>query len=265
MSFQFLQNINGNNNGLFKSWLDSFSESSQPVLSWHPSSNNNFRNLFLLQNSYLDNYLNKEDNWVTPDLFIYTDSDTEMFDTLFPESKITRFTSPKSNFESLLLEYADISGWYLFEDDSMSVRVKKVENLTEQHTVQNSDTEISTYETLNQSNRIYFFVLEVSGKDIESFDVHVIYANCENQFFLDFLINKHARISCLVHIQDETSVDKSIDSAIISNNLFQKLETKFFITNLNSHFNTIIKEPIHCIKGESWSLNADDIFIFKIK
>lgn len=194
MSLQLLQNINGKNNGIFKSWLDNFSESSQPVLSWHHSSNNNFRNLFLLQNVYIDNFLNKEDNWVTPDFFIYTDSDTEMFDTLFPESKITLFTSPKSNFESLLLEYADISGWYLFEDDSMSVRVKKVENLTEQHTVQNSDTEIFTYKTLNQSNRIYFFVLEVTGKNIKCFDAHVIFANCENQLFLKLLIDKHANI-----------------------------------------------------------------------
>lgn len=194
MSLQLLQNINGKNNGIFKSWLDNFSESSQPEISWYPSCNNNFRNLLLLQNVYLDNYLNKEDNWVSPDLFIYTDSDTEMFNTLFPESKITRFTSPISNFESLLLEYADISGWYLFEDDSMSVRVKKVENLTEQHTVQNSDSEISTNVILNKSNHIYFFVLEVTGNDIKCFDAHVIFANCENQLFLKLLTDKHANI-----------------------------------------------------------------------
>lgn len=208
MSLQFLQNLNGKNNGHFKTWLDNFSESSQPEISWYPSSNNNFRNLFLLQTGYLDNYLNKEANWVNPDLFIYTDSNTEMFDILFPESKITRYTCPKSNFESLLLEYADISGWYLFEDDSMSVRVKKVENLTEQHSVRNSNTEISINETISQSDRIYFFVIEVTGKNIKGFDVNLIYANGENLFFMEYSIDKQANIKCIkesIHYLKEES------------------------------------------------------------
>ena len=110
MSFKFLKNLNGNNTGHFAKYLSSIKSTDNLSISWYPSSGEDFRNIVILKDVFMESQLKDGKKWMQPDLFIYTDQDKLTFDNLFPDEMTEEFTQPMTEMESMLTEYADLSG-----------------------------------------------------------------------------------------------------------------------------------------------------------
>jgi len=71
MTRQLLTELNGNNNGAFKKFLDSFD--GNPRIAWYPSAGEDFRPLLFLHPGYSKINPSDQEEPASPDLFLFTD------------------------------------------------------------------------------------------------------------------------------------------------------------------------------------------------
>jgi hypothetical protein len=279
MSMRFLECLNGNNNGYFKKWLNNF-QNITPNISWYPSSGFDFRNLLYLSKQYAENNISQP-KWIIPDLHIHTDFYKPDFDTLFPRNMVRNFTKPLSEIESLFREYADLSGWYLFNDGRTSVRVAQLEILNpielSCHDLKNQK-ELVTLEVDNHNFRTaYYLKLDIGSDKYGHFESHLIYVNIVNETFANMLIENNAELSHISHVRYGSAFGgaRGLGSFLI--NILSRLKTKYYLSdphmdnesdvlpgiiysNLKKQNNDVALLPIYHIKSESWSNNGDISF-----
>lgn len=281
MSLTFLKKLNGANNGHFKVLLDKFEQNNRINISWYTSSGSDFRNPIFLNERYMSKYVSKNNSWESPDLFLYTDYYPEFFHLLFPDRMTSSFLKPMSKFESLLIEHADLSGWYLYQDQRTSVRVKRFEYLPSIKAIVNKEL-VDFPEVGDEPKKVAYMLLEFCSKQYGSFEVNLVYANVENEFMADMLIKGKAEISHITHVRYGSAFGFARASGAYLKNILHKLRVKFFISDpslvpisgdraavkiyptLKPGNGYSILYPIHVIPGKSWSQNGD-VTVYKVK
>ncbi len=279
MSLEVLHLLNGNNNGHFKKWLDGFN--TNPTISWYASAGRDFRDLLFLSNKYMGANLNNGSNWEQPDLYIHTDYYTPFFDKLFPSNMAEAFNKPKSTFESLLYEYADISGWYLYKDDRTSIRVKRFEYLPSMNAEVRGEL-VQFKDFPDEPKKVVYMFLEVNSKVFGSYDVHLIYANVVNEFFADYLVKNQAEINTIVHVRYGSGFGFARANGAFLKNILHKIHTKYFISDpqleknqgditaariypslrQDNYFTRLLTQ--HVIPSESWSSHGN-VSVYRLK
>jgi hypothetical protein len=119
MSLKFLKNLNGNNTGHFEKYLSSIKSIEDLSISWYPSSGEDFRNIVILNEVFVESQLKDGKKWKQPDLFIYTDHDKLEFDNLFPDEMTEEFTQPMTEMESLLTGINNVQTRTKFGDTTL--------------------------------------------------------------------------------------------------------------------------------------------------
>lgn len=276
MSLQFLKQLNGNNKGHFDALLNTMDESINPKIAWYPSCGDDFRNLIFLNEKYSSERMKKENKWEQPDIFIYTDYYTPYFDKLFPEQMTENFVNPRSKMESILSEYANIGGWELYSDDRTSIRVKRFEYLPSMDA--KVDRQLVDFTDISKNpKKVVYMLLEVWSNKYGYFDVNLIYANVENEYFADLLINSGAEVSHITHVRYGAGFGLAKATGSYLKGILSKLKTQYFISDpyldmndgdyaaiklyptLKSNDNINLK-PIYKVSSESWSCHGDVSF-----
>lgn len=278
MSLQFLKQLNGDNKGHFDTFLNTMDESINPKIAWYPSSGDDFRNLIFLNEKYCAEHIKNINHWEQPDIFIYTDYYTPFFDRLFPDESTENFVNPLSAMDALFSEYADIGGWELYSDKRTSVRVKRFEYLPSMDA--RVDPQLVQFTDISKDpKKVAYMLLEVWSKTYGTFDVNLIYANVENEYFADQLIQSGAEVSHITHVRYGAGFGFAKASGTYLKNILSKLKTKYFISDphlemnegdsaavrlyptLRKHrYKEPILEPIHKVSGYSWSRHGDVSF-----
>ena len=281
MSLQFLYNLNGTNNGHFKKYLDGFASKCNPSISWYVSSGSDFRNPIFLNERYMNKFIKGNNNWEPPNLFLYTDYYTPFFDNLFPFHMTQSFVKRMSKFEALLSEHADIGGWHLYQDDRTSVRVKRFEYLP---TIKSRiDKELVDFTDIgNEPKKVVYILLEFWSKQFGRFDVNLVYANVENEFMANMLVQSKAEITHITHVRYGSGFGFAKATGAYLKNILHKLKVKYFISDpyltlndgdkaalklypsLKSDGYKSILTPLHVIPSVSWSCHGD-VTIYKVK
>lgn len=276
MSLQFLKQLNGNNKGHFDALLNTMDESNNPKIAWYPSCGDDFRNLIFLNEKYCSERMKKENKWEQPDIFIYTDYYTPYFDKLFPEQMTENFVNPRSKMESILSEYANIGGWELYIDDRTSIRVKRFEYLPSMDA--KVDRQLVDFTDISKNpKKVAYMLLEVWSNKYGYFDVNLIYANVENEYFADLLIKSGAEVSHITHVRYGAGFGLAKATGSYLKGILSKLKTQYFISDpyldmndgdyaaiklyptLRSNDNINLK-PIYKVSSESWSCHGDVSF-----
>ena len=269
MSLNFLKKINGKNNGHFKGLIDSFAKKSAcPNISWNCNAKNDFRNLFYLSKSYIQNNVLNEDgfNWENPDLHIYTDN--ENFDELFPSKTTAYYIKPKSEFETFLLEMDTLGSWCLYDDERTRIRVKKFEYLP-------------SYSDTQTENNIAFIVLDITSKQLGNIEMNLIYIKTNENWFANELIKEKAEIS---HVTNVIQKYETIPPTFIVN-ILTKLKVRYFISDpsylvnnqdvikLTKTLPNLMKDidslstliEFHKVENKSWWNQYGDVSFYKVK
>lgn len=281
MSLQFLYKLNGSNNGHFKKYLDGLMQKDNPSISWYVSSGSDFRNPIFLNERYMSKFINGKNIWDTPDLFLYTDYYTPFFEKLFPFHMTESFVKPMSKFEALLSEHADLGGWYLYQDDRTSIRVKRLEYLPPIEA--RVDKELVDFTDIGiEPKKVVYLLLEIWSKQFGRFDVNLIYANLENEFMADMLIKSNAEISHITHVRYGSGFGFAKATGAYLKNILHKLKVKYFISDPyldpnqgdksavklypslkhDGYYSRLI--PLHLIPSKSWSCHGD-VTVYKVK
>ena len=222
MSLQFLQKLNGSNTGHFAKYLTSVESQNDFSISWFPSCGEDFRNLLILNDLFIKSNSKSGKKWRQPDLFIYTDSDPKIFESLFPDEMTEEFTMPMTETENLLLEYADLSGWDIYQDDLLNARVKRFEWLPE----------LEAKSELGLSNKkVAYLLLDIWTEEFGEFEAHLIYCNVENEWFANKLMAENAKISHLTKFKNELHSEGAIGCESVLKNIVTKLRTSYYISD----------------------------------
>lgn len=227
MSLQFLKNLNGSNSGHFAKFLSSLESKENLFLSWYPSSGEDFRNVVNLNDLFMGSKIRGNKQWKQPDIFIYTDPNPE-FNELFPEEMTNEFTKPMTEMESLLIEYADLSGWYIYQDDLLEVRVKRFEWLPELEAM--LDRELEWWGDIGLTKKkVAYMLLDIWTEEFGELEAHLIYCNVGNEWFANKLITENAEISHITKVEYGSKYMGGNVKGSYLKNVLSKLSTKFLI------------------------------------
>ena len=233
MSLKFLKNLNGNNTGHFAKYLSSIKSTDNLSISWYPSSGEDFRNIVILNDVFMESQLKDGEKWMQPDLFIYTDQDKLAFDNLFPDEMTEEFTQPMTEMESMLTEYADLSGWDIYYDDKTVVRIKRFEWLSDLDSMVDKSL-ASKGEFYSDPQKIAYMLLDIWTEEFGEFEANLIYCNTENEWFANKLITEDAKISHITKNNNDYKIGETDESASSLKNILTKLGTKYFICDYSN-------------------------------
>ena len=279
MSTQFLQELNGNNTGHFKTFLTGL-QTTEPIIAWYPSARADFRNFIFLSSGYAA--LNfKDEKWTAPDLFIYTDYDSAFLQDLFPANLMKHFTEPLPFFTALLREMADIDGHFLYNDDRTSVRVMQFEKLPPLSIAPydvKAQHELVTLDVDNNPKRdVYFLKLDIWSNKYGSSTVNLIYINIVNEIFANKLVQSAVKISHITKVRYGSAFGGARAIGAYLKNILKPLNVNYFISDprlevdddrlpgrlyssLRKGRTSAALVPFHTVKGESWSYHGDVSF-----
>ena len=191
------------------------------------------------------------------------------------------FAKPKSSFESLLTEYADLSGWFLYKDDRTSIRVKRFEYLPAITAEVRSEL-VQFIDFPEVPRKVVYMLLEVNSNVFKPYDVHLLYVNVVNEFFADYLIKNEAEVNTIVHVRYGSGFGFAKATGAYLKNILYKLKSKYFISDpqLQKNFGdraaariypTLRSDPFHprltnchIIPSDSWSRHGD-VSVYKVK
>ena len=173
MSRQLLSNLNGNNMGLLKQFLNEFE--GEPRIAWYPSAFNDFRPLL---------YLNPEDKRFhpapekepqSPDLFLFTD-----------------YWAWNSHF---------LNNRTLFKDENTHIFIEDMEELPKLNLLP-LHKEIAHFpEGDEMTDRVVFLKIKIRNSQLGVFLCFVLYAFAENEiFYCKKLVPNNSKISHIVHV-----------------------------------------------------------------
>ena len=203
-----------------------------PKISWYTSSGNDFRNLIFLNKQYIDKNVEKPNSepYEEPDLHIFTDVSTWRFENLFPPTTTAWYVKqPKSKMETYLTEMDTLGSWCLWDDSRTRIRLKRFEYLPTLDAEADLQL-VDLSEIAVGPKTAAYMLLEVCSKQYGNLgDVHLIYANVENEWFANELVTANAEISHITHVRYGTGFTKNTGSYL--KNILAKLKTKYFISD----------------------------------
>jgi len=204
MSKTLLSQINGNNNGAFKRFLDTFT--GEPNICWYPSAGSDFRALFYLHPEYDKFNPGEHPDTVHPDLFIFTD--------YYPWDKP-----------------AFLDNEYIFKDDAASLRATVFEELPGLHLPLHPQV-VHFPEGSAVTNRAVFMEIEAWSDKIGTFTVPLVYLFVENESFYEFMLRpSNAHLSQIIHIRYGSGFGGSNATGAWILNVLKDLHCKTFISD----------------------------------
>ncbi len=175
MSIELLRFLNGNNNGIFKAFIDKSRD--DPRIAWYPSAGEDFRPLLYLSPEYTAQYPKLKIAEPLPDLFLFTDY-YPWHMPLFLESPI------------------------VYKDNHTELKIKENEFLPDlklpldKGILDFIDRELPAY------GKVVFMTIQVKSEALGTFDRHVLYVFNENEAFCSkILLPNKSKIRHVVHIQ----------------------------------------------------------------
>lgn len=286
MSVDFLRKLNGNNKGHFNKFLKVYKKNiKEPKISWYCSGGDDFRNLIFLSKEYVNENVNEyaKNEWIEPDLYIYTDYYTPFFEKLFPEKTIAHYIKPLSFLESYITEMDTLGSWCLYDDDRTRIRVKKFEILPCLNAMVDSEL-VEFIDFDSTKKKVVFIVLDVWSKKYGHLgEKSLLYLNVENEWFANELVKSNAIVTHITHVRYGTNFGFAKAKGAYLKNILGKLKTKFFISDphlepnvfdriatrlyptLKNNINQLIRlKGFHTVPSKSWSCHGDVSFYYVI-
>ncbi len=185
MTKKLLEDLNGNNNGELKKFIEEFK--GEPRIAWYPSAGDDFRALFYLHPNFSQQNPASGPEPLPPDLFLFTDyfpwSDTTLIDNkiLYSDKRTTVIVEYMEELPRLNLPlHRDLLPLGLFIQ-SLGGHSIKVGPLTD---------------------RAFFFKIRVESKKLGTIFSKVLYAFAQNEtFYCNKLFPNNATISHIIHIR----------------------------------------------------------------
>ena len=155
MSKALLNDLNGNTNGRFREYIDSFE--TDPRIAWYPSAGTDFRALMFLHPAINARFPASGEEPEYPDIFIYTDY------------------GPHDN-----LHFPD--GPVLYQDERTTITVTRREELPPVDLPLHRDI-VKTPDNTVMKGRVLFLEVEVASENLGSFRRPLVYVIGENEAF----------------------------------------------------------------------------------
>ncbi len=248
MSKKLLINLNGNNNGQLKKFLNTLGV--EPRIAWYPSAGEDFRALLYLHTSYSKLHPSSQQEPLPPDLFLFTDY----------------FPWRNSTFLDTEIIYAD---------DRTTVSLESIEELPGLN-LELHEKIVDFSNGSEITDKALFLKIRIYSERLGSITYPVLYAFAENEeFYCKKLIPNNATISHIIHIRyGGGCCGGGNASGVWLVNVLHKLNCQIFITDNHYHWQSgdykalelcedIPKEsnaqltPIRTIPSKSWSGHGD--------
>jgi hypothetical protein len=203
MSNQFLYHLNGNNNGIFKAFLDQLTNEAN--ICWYPSSGQDFRDLLYVNQNFSQRHPAMEEESIFPDLYLHTD--------YYPWQ-----SDPIGN---------DV----IYSDDRTTMTIVEREQLPNCHVP--LDPEIVDFVDSQLLEKVFFMKVRVNSKKQGEFYAYLLYVFVENESFCaKKLLPFNAKISHVIYKSyggGEGGGGKVWGDWLL--NVLSKLKCHIFITN----------------------------------
>jgi len=175
MTRQLLSNLNGNNRGQLKKFIDDFK--GEPRIAWYPSAGTDFRPLLYLHPKYSELYPLSIREPQSPDIFIFTDYYPWKSSTFLDNKKI--YSSKKT---TILIDY--------------------IEELPRLNLLPLHKELVGISEGSTATDRAVFIKITIESDRLGSISYPLIYAFAENEtFYCKKLIPNNANISHIIHVR----------------------------------------------------------------
>ncbi len=169
MSRALLEFLNGGNQGLFQSLLDTLGP--DPNIVWYPSAGTDFRPLLLLSSQYADIQAFPASQTIAPDMFLFTD--------YYPWKTSTLLDTP-----------------LIYKDKHTEVMVADAEMLPSLYLPLNPEILVYLHQKPRAYGRVVFLKVQIRSDLLGTLEYPVLYVFNENEAFCSkVLLPKKARIS----------------------------------------------------------------------
>lgn len=176
MSLQLLKSLNGNKNGLLKSFLGKFTNSSEPRITWYPSAGTDFRALLYISEQYSKLNPANSTEPAAPDIFIFTDY----------------FMSGNSNF---------LDSKQIYKDEFTQISVVSAELLPELN-LELPEVLIDFPKPHSATNKVAFLNVRVESDVLGTYEVPVIYVFAVNEEFMSkVVLPNDGKLSHIINIR----------------------------------------------------------------
>lgn len=162
MSLQLLNFLNGNKNGLLKSFIASYDKASAPRIAWYPSAGSDFRALLYLNERYTKLNPAKSIEPISPDIFIFSDY----------------WMGGDSNFLDTKL---------IYKDDSTRMTVVAAELLSDLN-LELPEELIDFPKAHKATNKVAFLKVRVESDELGTYEMPVIYVFAVNEEFMSKVV-----------------------------------------------------------------------------
>jgi hypothetical protein len=209
MSRQLLKDLNGNNSGQLKNFLDTFE--GEPRIAWYPSAGVDFRPLLYLHPNYSKQHppTAKEPN--PPDIFLFTD--------YFPWKGST------------FLHHNNI-----YSDKKTSVDIEHIEELPRLNLPLHSEL-IHFPEGSTLTNRSVFLKIRITSNTLGDITFPVIYCFAVNEtFYCNKMIPNQARMAHIIHVRYGGGLGGGTASGVWLLHVLKILNCEVFITDNHYHW-----------------------------
>jgi len=248
MSRQLLYDLNGNNRGQLKAFLDTFQ--GEPRIAWYPSCGTDFRALLYLHPSFSALNPATQQEPQSPDFFLYTDY----------------YPWQYSNF---------LNEPIIYSDDRTIVVVESIEQLPRLNLSLHEEI-VHFPEGSNTTDHALFLRIRIDSNKLGSITFPVLYAFAENEeFYCRKLIPNDSKLSHIIHVRYGGGCGGGGNaSGIWLLNVLEQLQCEMFITD-NHHYwqqgdinaldlcphipkeSLVQMESIRTVRSVSWSGHGD--------
>jgi hypothetical protein len=231
MSLSFLNKINGNNNGYFKSFINKFNDDGQPKICWYPSAYKDFKPMLYLSKKHVEKFQIQNGKFELPDLFIHTDI-----------NQISHF----------------FSKYILFEEEGATMTIKNKEAL-----------DFSSLDMIKVYDSCAFYLeIEINSNTIGLYNVALLYLAVENEiFYRKALLQYNVKVSHLINVRYGSSWAVTGSSGYWILEALSNLNCKYFLTDYSYRFGEKLinldsesifeNKQIYKTSSELWSDSGD--------
>ena len=249
MSKQLLNDLNGNNIGNFRKYLDNFT--GEPRIAWYLSAGTDFRPLLYLDPRYAEISKPSQPDPVPPDIFLFTD--------YFPWDHSDFLDTPNIHI-----------------DKRTEVFVNSIEELPNLH-IPLDEGIVDFPQGSHATGRVIFLEVKIKSTILGEYTYPVVYAFVENESFCAAkMLPLHARISHIIHVRYGGGCGGGGNaSGIWIHNVLKRLGCEVLISDGHYHlqpgdelakskYATLAPhgdppelETIRILRGEGWSNHGD--------
>jgi hypothetical protein len=264
MSIQLLNKLNGNNSGLFASFLSEH-KGTDINIAWYPSANMDFRPLLYFNRKYTQQEIPELQKQEIPDIFIYTD--------YMPWDNAHMFLNNPN----------------IFSDGRTTVSLVEHEwlpNLKVSDSFNTIEWALGHFQgNPNLLNRVIYMKLRVDSERLGTYFVPLIYVFTFNEYFFTALLRPcKSKISHVIHVRYGGGMGGGgTASGAWLPHILSFLKVKIFITDNHLQYQSgdkfLLKEilrdkfrgrkwgvklqPLKVIDGRQWS-NHGDVTLYRV-